>query len=465
MNADGTNQSRLTNNPTADGFPAWSPDGTRIVFVSGSILDENGVELYALNANGSNSVRLTNNAALDWFPDWQALSAPPPANTVQFNAASFQANESAEQATITVTRSGDTAAAAMVGYATVDDPAAVRCDQLSVVSPGTAYARCDYATTVDTLSFAAGETQKTFTVPLINDAHVEPPETVQLRLSAPAGATLGAQSTATLTIANDDTNANVPNPIFQTPFFVRLQYLDFLSREPEAGEPWSGVLNRCPDVNNLDPNSAAAGCDRILVSSSFFGSPEFQLKGFFVYLFYKVSLSRRPLYDEIIPDMRAVTGQTPADTFQKRTNFAQAWTLRPEFRSLYDLLPNQAYVGVLMDRYQLASITTPDPANPDGQQFVTLTRAELLNRLDASGAQHLTRAQVLRALVQSREVNAVEFNSAFVAMQYYGYLRRTPEESGYQSWLNYLSAHPTDFRTMVNGFMNSTEYRLRFGQP
>jgi len=31
--------------------------------------------------------------------------------------------------------------------------------------------------------------------------------------------------------------------------------------------------------------------------------------------------------------------------------------------------------------------------------------------------------------------------------------------------LNYLNANPTDFRTMVNGFMNSTEYRLRFGQP
>ena len=56
-------------------------------------------------------------------------------------------------------------------------------------------------------------------------------------------------------------------------------------------------------------------------------------------------------------------------------------------------------------------------------------------------------------------------NGAFVAMQYYGYLRRTPEPEGYQNWLNYLNAHPTDFRTMVNGFVNSFEYRLRFGRP
>jgi hypothetical protein len=66
--------------------------------------------------------------------------------------------------------------------------------------------------------------------------------------------------------------------------------------------------------------------------------------------------------------------------------------------------------------------------------------------------------------VQSSEVEAAEYDGAFVAMQYYGYLRRTPEEEGYQAWLRYLNARPTDYRTKVNGFMDSTEYRLRFGQ-
>jgi len=74
-----------------------------------------------------------------------------------------------------------------------------------------------------------------------------------------------------------------------------------------------------------------------------------------------------------------------------------------------------------------------------------------------------TRAQVIRVLVDHADVDAKEYNNAFVAMQYYGYLRRTPEPDGYQNWLNYLNSHPTDFRTMVNGFMNSIEYRLRFG--
>lgn len=53
----------------------------------------------------------------------------------------------------------------------------------------------------------------------------------------------------------------------------------------------------------------------------------------------------------------------------------------------------------------------------------------------------------------------------FVAMQYYGYLRRTPEEPGYQAWLRVITQDPNNIRIMVDGFVNSTEYRLRFGQP
>ncbi len=72
---------------------------------------------------------------------------------------------------------------------------------------------------------------------------------------------------------------------------------------------------------------------------------------------------------------------------------------------------------------------------------------------------------MLRAVADSDEVGAAEFNPAFVAMQYFGYLRRDPETAGYNAWLNAINANPSDTRTMVNGFMNSTEYRLRFGQP
>jgi hypothetical protein len=50
-------------------------------------------------------------------------------------------------------------------------------------------------------------------------------------------------------------------------------------------------------------------------------------------------------------------------------------------------------------------------------------------------------------------------------MQYFGYLRRDPDIGGYNAWMQTINARPQDIRSMVNGFVNSTEYRLRFGQP
>ena len=80
-----------------------------------------------------------------------------------------------------------------------------------------------------------------------------------------------------------------------------------------------------------------------------------------------------------------------------------------------------------------------------------------------SGAK--TRSQVFREIVDSQPFVAKEFNRIFVLMQYFGYLRRDPEAFGFNAWLNYLNANPTDFRTMVFGFVNSQEYRSRFGPP
>ena len=67
MNADGTGQTRLTNNPAEDEEPAWSPDGTRIAFHS----HHNGNrEIYVMNADGSGQTRLTNNPADESEPAW-----------------------------------------------------------------------------------------------------------------------------------------------------------------------------------------------------------------------------------------------------------------------------------------------------------------------------------------------------------------------------------------------------------
>ncbi len=251
-----------------------------------------------------------------------------------------------------------------------------------------------------------------------------------------------------------------PNPIDDPQFFVRQHYRDFLSREPEqAGlNAWLGVLNGCPDM--FTPPQTPSQCDRITVSAAFFQSPEFRLKGFFVFNFYRLAFDRLPEFAEITADIAAVTGQTPAEVFARKAAFTDSFAQRAEFVSRYGSLSNETYVAALLGRYNLNSITTPDPAAPDGEAKVSFTAAELSSHL-AAGT--LTRAQVLRAVADSDEVVSAEYNRAFVAMQYYGYLRRTPEQAGYEAWLRVISQDPANVRLMVHGFVNSTEYRLRFG--
>lgn len=250
-----------------------------------------------------------------------------------------------------------------------------------------------------------------------------------------------------------------PITIDDSDFFVQQQYIDFLSRFPEAQgfSAWMNVLAPC----NSDPNCLdGVNGKRVLVSQSFFQSTEFQLKGFFVYRFYKLSFNRLPLYSsEIVPDMRSVTGTTSADVYARRAAYANAWVNRSDFKATYDPMDNATFVNTLMSRYSLSQITAPDPANPDGTTKVTLRNADLTSGLN-NGT--LNRAKVVRAIVESDEVFAAEYNKAFVAMQYYGYLRRDPEQAGYNDWLNYLNAHPGDYKTMVWGFVYSQEYRSRF---
>jgi hypothetical protein len=67
MNADGTNQLRLTTNPGDDQYSVWSPDGSKIAFSSEK---DGNQKIYVMNADGTNQIRLTYNAASDWVPDW-----------------------------------------------------------------------------------------------------------------------------------------------------------------------------------------------------------------------------------------------------------------------------------------------------------------------------------------------------------------------------------------------------------
>jgi uncharacterized protein (TIGR03118 family) len=76
-----------------------------------------------------------------------------------------------------------------------------------------------------------------------------------------------------------------------------------------------------------------------------------------------------------------------------------------------------------------------------------------------------TRATVLRKVAESPFLNQREFNSAFVLMEYFGYLRRDPDTAGFNFWLDKLNSFGGNFSNsdMVKAFINSGEYRQRFG--
>jgi hypothetical protein len=67
VNPDGKNRTRRTTDPARDFHPAWSPDGTKIAFVSER---DGNDEIYVMNADGTGQVNVTNDPAFEVEPAW-----------------------------------------------------------------------------------------------------------------------------------------------------------------------------------------------------------------------------------------------------------------------------------------------------------------------------------------------------------------------------------------------------------
>ncbi len=236
-----------------------------------------------------------------------------------------------------------------------------------------------------------------------------------------------------------DPGASTPvNPIDDPQFFVRQHYIDFLNREPD--EPgfaaWVSILNNCA--------AGDTSCDRVHVSEDFFKSPEFQQRGYFAYRFYPVAFGRKPDYLEFMPDIQRLSGFLDSTQLEAaKVALIADFMARPAFVAIYNPLNNTQYVDTLL---ATAAVTLP-----------AATRQALIDGLNAAT---LTRAQVLRQIVESDEVSTKYFNQAFVVMEYFGYLRRDPDIL-YLQWIQFLDSGASS-RTMVSGFVNSLEYRQRF---
>jgi Tol biopolymer transport system component len=467
MNADGSSRTRLTSNSVTDGFPVWSFDGSNIVFAAGSVNDETSVELFVMNANGSNRARLTNNTNLDWFPDWEPIQTPP--SQVQFNPATSVASEGSGSTVVTVTRSGNVTGLAAVSYSTSDTSAANNCNVVGTA----ASSRCDYETTSGVLNFAPGETAKSFSVLLVDDAYDESDESFAVTLSNPqgSGVSIGPAATVTVTITDNDA-ANGPNPIEQPGFFVRQHYLDFLNREPDA----AGLSFWTNQISSCGSDAQCIEIRRINVSAAFFLSIEFQETGYLVYRFYKAAYNPPGIpvpvrFAEFLADTQQIgqgvivnAGDWQTQLENNKQAFAAEFVLRLRFTQDH---PTSNTPAQFVDSLYANAGVMPSA----GERTVAINEFGTATNTADNGA----RARVLRLVSENATLKQQEFNKAFVLMQYFGYLRRNPFDppeptldfQGYNFWLTKLNQFNGNFvnADMVKAFLVSGEYRARFGTP
>jgi hypothetical protein len=237
--------------------------------------------------------------------------------------------------------------------------------------------------------------------------------------------------------------ANIPstNQIDTSDFFVRQHYLDFLGREADPGGQafWVGEINSCGS------NQACIRSRRIGVSAAFFIEAEFQQTGSFIIRTYQASLGRRPDFPEFVADRTRVLAGPNLE--QSQQAFTEEWITRDAFKQLYPLsLTAAEFVNQLFDRARLIPFA-----------------AERQQQIEGMMNQGKTRADTLRAVIEMAAFKEREFNSSFVLMQYFGYLRRDPDAGGYSFWLDILNnREPNNYRSMVCAFITSAEYQLRF---
>lgn len=407
---------------------------------------------------------------------WETALANPAASTLQFSASTASVTEgtgsASVDATVTVTRSGDISFPASVNYATSDTSGANGCGVLN----GAASSRCDYIATSGTLNFAAGQSSQTITIPITYDSFAEGPEVFTVNLSSPTGLNAGLGSQSAITITINDSGFTGPNQIDTSGFFVREHYVDFLNREPDASglSFWTNQMTNCGASDLL--------VCKINVSGAFFLSIEFQQTGYLVERIYKTAFGdatgtsttggshtlRVPVIrlNQFLPDTQRIgqgvvvgVGNWQQQLDDNKNAFTEEFVKRSTFVTALPLTLTPAQF-----------VDTLNSNAKDNNNAMPLSSAERDNLVNALTNGTMTRAQVLRAVAEDADLANSEKNRAFVLMQYFGYLRRNPNDpqdsdyGGYEFWLGKLNAANGDYLAaeMVKAFITADEYRHRF---
>jgi hypothetical protein len=454
MNADGSDQRRVTSlgNVSLSSHLAWSPDGTKIAF-AGPPLSGYFSWIYVINIDGTGQSPLSEGTSPAWSPDGTKLAFSDIGGLFLINPDGTG-------------RTQITAPSNLTDY-----------DWWPIWSPDgkrILFQRgvgCDLDGNCESIAFWTVNPDGSNPAKL-TDTYAYgldwSPDGKKIVFSSDANLfTMKADGSNVTKITNTNNEGEwmpswqataIPldiNPIDDAQIFVRQQYLDFLGREPDSNgfANWMSTLTGCPNDGFGELDNPY--CDRVHVSAGFVQSEEFQGRGYWILRFGYVGLNRSlgavrssATYDEFTPALAQVGGSnSPAQEEAAKVAYANAFVQRSDFLSLFPITMTAAqYVNALESNAQ-----------------VTLANKQAL--IDALQGGTMSRADVLRNVVENQVVFDKYVVPAFVTMEYFGYLRRDPDLNGYQNWVNTLTADPNNYRHMIFGFIYSTEYRQRFGLP
>jgi hypothetical protein len=259
---------------------------------------------------------------------------------------------------------------------------------------------------------------------------------------------------------------NTPITINDSDFFVTQQYVDFLSRFPDQ----SGFNFWNNEITSCGTDAACIENKRINVSAAFFLSIEYHETGYLVYKMYDAGFGNLPgkpvpvRREDFMPDTKTigngvVVGAPNWETVlnNNKNAYALAFVQRPAFVAAF---PSSMTASDFVNKID----------NNLGNILSSTDKNNLVNILGATPSDNSKRAQVVRAAAENSVLDTRDLNKAFVLTQYFGYLRRNPDEGndtnfdGFNFWLGKLNQFNGNYvqAEMVKAFLVSGEYLNRF---
>jgi hypothetical protein len=284
---------------------------------------------------------------------------------------------------------------------------------------------------------------------------------------------------------------NTPITIDDADFFTAQHYIDFLRRFPDAPghAHWTGEITECSDPAKRRVGESEALCidrKRTNTSAAFFVSPENQNMGSFVIRVYWGTLGKlesaqcpgvpqnlpascRPLYGDYIKDMATINkgivvndALSPDVINANKRAFVEQFITRTEFLTAY---PANLTAAQFVDK--LAQTTGVPLSSADRTALIneatdSTKRGSVVFKM-VDGTLTTTGGLLQFQTTYGQQFYNKEFDTVFVFMEYIGYLRRNPDQDGFNHWLGKLKffGNWVDAE-MVRSFVVSPEYRGRF---